>query len=67
MLLCESQRSTLSRRADTIGEMSMAKHRPKLEAYTLLFALSVLALRRASGSACQEPVTEAYEERRRQH
>ena len=45
----------------------MVKRRLKPEAHTLLFVLSVLATRRGSGSAGQEPVAEAYEERRRQH
>jgi hypothetical protein len=57
----------LSRRADTLGSMSMVKRRPKPEAYTLLFVPYASALRHANGSAGQEPVTEAYEERRRQH
>jgi hypothetical protein len=39
----------------------------KPEAHALLFVRSVLAIRRGSGSAGQEPITEAYEERRRQH
>jgi hypothetical protein len=46
--------------------MRLAK-RLKPEVHTLLFALSVLGIRRTGGSAAQEPVTEAYEERRRQH
>jgi hypothetical protein len=58
----------LSRRAsNTLAEMSMVKRRPEPEVHTLLFVLSVLAMRRGSGSAGQEPVTEAYEERRCQH
>jgi hypothetical protein len=48
-------------------QMSMVKRRPEPEVHTLLFALSVLAMRRGSGSAGQEPVTEAYEEWRCQH
>ena len=47
--------------------MSIVKRHPMPEAHALLFVLSVLAIRRGSGSAGQEPVTEAYEERRRQH
>jgi hypothetical protein len=58
----------LSRRAsNTLAEISMVKRRPEPEVHTLLFVLSVLAMRRGSGSAGQEPVTEAYEERRCQH
>jgi hypothetical protein len=43
------------------------KRHPKPEVHTLLFVLSVFAIRRGSGPAGQEPITEAYEERRRQH
>jgi hypothetical protein len=55
------------RRRFWISLGAVVKRRPKPEAQALLFVLSVLAIRRGGGSAAQEPVTETYEERRRQH